>query len=154
MTFDRISAHLAQAICTLDYSLTCLHGDPDAIADIEDVIAGLRELRLEIEVRAHPPPPACRHRPPHREAGTMHAGVEWTHRIVERDPNPLAIPPRPSPKPEAVIHFDLRLVLNEALPAALEIAGPVQIARRPQPALTRTVGPKSLDDTCIESCGR
>jgi hypothetical protein len=55
MTFDRISDHLTEAARTLDYSLTWLHGDPDAIADIKDVIAGLRELRLEIEVQAHPP---------------------------------------------------------------------------------------------------
>src|SRR5690348_6034650 len=122
MTFDRISAHLAEATRTLDYSLTGLHGDPDAIADIEDVIAGLRELRLEIAVQAFPPQPACGHRRPQREAANMNARVVWAHRIVERDPNPLAIPPRPSPEPEAVIRFDLRLMLNEATPAAREIA--------------------------------
>jgi hypothetical protein len=125
MTFDRISAHLAEATRTLDYSLTQLDGDPNAIADIEDVIAGLRELRLEIEVQACPPPPACRqsslvhglvpYRPPSAAAsgsGHRNARVVWTHQIVERDPNPLAIPPRPSPEPEAEFYSGLQHILN------------------------------------------
>jgi len=142
MTFDRISALLAEATRTLDYSLTQLDGDPDATADIEDVIAGLRELRLEIEVQACPPLPACRQsslayslrprRPPSPAApgsGHRNAPVVWTYQIVERDPTPLDIPLRPSPEPEAVIHFNLHLMLDKAIPAALEIADLVQTAR-------------------------
>lgn len=40
----------------------------------------------------------------------MDAPVIWTHEIAERDPNPLAIPPRPAPTetvtPISVIQFD------------------------------------------------
>jgi hypothetical protein len=95
MTLDCISAHLAEATRTLDYSLTQLDGDPDANADVEDVIAGLRELRLEIEVQACPPPPACHQSslaygltplrplsPTSSGSGNTNARVVWTHRIA------------------------------------------------------------------------
>jgi hypothetical protein len=36
----------------------------------------------------------------------MSCAVTWTHEIVERDPNPLAIPPRPSPEPAESVQFD------------------------------------------------
>ncbi|MFL5252507.1 MAG: hypothetical protein ACJ8AI_06360 [Rhodopila sp.] len=36
----------------------------------------------------------------------MTGAVAWTHQIVEGSSDPFAIPPRPSPEPEAAIQFD------------------------------------------------
>jgi hypothetical protein len=165
MTFDRISAHLAEAVRTLDYSLTQLDGDPDTIADIEDVIAGLRELRLEIEVQTCRPPPACRqpnlaygltsHRPLSPAAAgneSTNTRVVWIHQIAERDPNPLVIPLRPSLEPEAAIRFDLHLMLDKATPVTLKTADPVQIACWSQSTLAGISGRNNRNDTYIYSC--
>jgi hypothetical protein len=142
MTSDHISTHLAETTRTINYALTLLDGEPDAIAYFADIIAGFRESRLDLARQPHPPQQVCHQsrpvydRTPHRlssptalECAPTSEHVVWIPQIVEQDPNLLAIPTGLSLNIETNVHSGLHLILDKARSGDPKTAKSVRTAR-------------------------